>query len=65
MSKEITKGRIERYLMRYNSLGFKIPLELDGLGRKVQLKLLRTAMSKTRNEMRRMSRRSKYVQPTF
>lgn len=62
MSKEITQGRIHRYIYRYESLGHKNPIGLTGLGRRATLKALRDAMSMTRNEMRRRARRSKYVQ---
>lgn len=62
MSKEVTRGRLERYQRRYDSFGWqksRPPLNLFGLGRRAQLKALRNAMSLTRNQLRRMSRRWK------
>lgn len=58
--KEVTQGQIDRFKDRAESLGHKWVggIGLMGLGRRAQLKALRNAMSKTRNEMRRASRRN-------
>lgn len=58
--RHVTQGMIDRYLYRYNQLfRRKGPINLEGLGRRAQLKALRDAMTpRTRRQMRRDSIRS-------
>lgn len=65
MPKEITQGRIERYMRTSQQIKGSLPLDLNSMGRRDQLKALRDHMSLTRNQLRREGRRlrpkNKYV----